>query len=102
MTWHLCRLQYAKVAQPLRELPEPRKMVREKNKMANVGSSHHCLCDLGISQPPKRDMPRGFARYAKVGEVDADSLQNPPDLENLFLHRWMHYYTDRNFAMADF
>jgi hypothetical protein len=61
------------------ELPEPQKMdhrlvaVCAKNKMANVGSSRHCLCDLGISQPPQRDMPRDFARYAKVGEVDAES-----------------------------
>jgi hypothetical protein len=43
----LCQLRYAKVAQPLCELPEPRKMdhrlaaVRAKNKMANVGSSRH-------------------------------------------------------------
>jgi hypothetical protein len=69
----------SKIVQPLRELPEPQKMdhrlvaVRAKNKMANVGSSCHCLCDLGISQPPQGDMPRDFARYAKVGEVDAES-----------------------------
>jgi hypothetical protein len=54
--------------------------VRAKKKMANVGSLRHCLCDLGLSQLPQRDMPRGFVQYAKVGEVDAD-------LENLFLHR---------------
>jgi hypothetical protein len=42
--------------------------------MANVGSSRHCLCDLGISQPPQRDMPRDFVRYAKVGEVDLQVL----------------------------
>jgi hypothetical protein len=76
--------------------------VREKNNMANVGSSRHCLCDLGISQPPQRKMPRDFARYAKVGEVDAESQQNPPDLENLFLHRRMRYCTDCSFEMADF
>jgi hypothetical protein len=45
------------------------------------------LSDLGIPPPPQRDMPMDFARYAKVGEVDAESQQNPPDLENLFLHR---------------
>jgi hypothetical protein len=45
----------------------------EKNKMANVSSSGHCLCDLGILQPLQRDMPRDFARYAKVGEVDPES-----------------------------
>jgi hypothetical protein len=70
----MCRLQYAKVAQPLRELPEPQKMdhrlvaVRAKNKMVNVGSSRHCFCDLDILQLPQRDMPRDFARYAKVGK----------------------------------
>jgi hypothetical protein len=63
----------------MRELLEPQKMdhrhmaVRAKNKMANVGSSRHCLCDLGILQPPQRDMPRDFARYAKVREVDTES-----------------------------
>jgi hypothetical protein len=68
-----------KVAQPLHELPEPRKTdhklvaVRAKHNMANVGSSRHCLCDLGISQPPQCAMPRDFALYAKVGEVDAES-----------------------------
>jgi hypothetical protein len=39
--------------------------VHEKNKMANVGSSRHFLCDLGID--------RDFARNVKVGEVDAES-----------------------------
>jgi hypothetical protein len=79
MTRRLCKLRYAKVAQPLHELSEPRKMdhrlvvVRAKNKMANVGSSRHCLCDLGISQPPQRDMPRDFVQCVKVGEVDAES-----------------------------
>jgi hypothetical protein len=43
--------------------------VPAKNKMANVGSSRHCLCDLVM--------------------------------ENLFLHRWMRYCTDRGFEMAD-
>jgi hypothetical protein len=76
--------------------------VRAKIKMANVGSSRHCLCDLGISQPPQRDMPRDFARYAKVGEVGAKSLQNLPDLDFLVLHRWMCSCTDRSFEMADF
>jgi hypothetical protein len=79
MTRRLCRLRYAKVANPLLKLLEPQKMdnrlvaVCAKNKMANVGSSRHCLCDLGKSQPPQRDMKRDFARYAKVGEVNAES-----------------------------
>jgi hypothetical protein len=44
-------------------------------------------------------MPRDFARYAKVGEVDAESSQNPPDLENLFLHRWMRYCSVQTVAL---
>jgi hypothetical protein len=42
-TLRLCRLLHAKVAQPLRELPEPQKKdhrlvaVRAKYKMTNVG-----------------------------------------------------------------
>jgi hypothetical protein len=47
-------------------------------------------------------MLRDFARYAKVEEVDAESLQNPSDLENLFLHRWMRYITDHSVEMAYF
>jgi hypothetical protein len=35
-------------------------------------------------------------------ECDAESKQNPPDLENLFLHRWMRYCTDYNFETGDF
>jgi hypothetical protein len=79
MTRLMCRLLYAKVAQPFRELPELQKIdgqlvaVRTKNKIVNVGSSRHCFCDLGISQLPQWDMPRDFARYAKVREVDAES-----------------------------
>jgi hypothetical protein len=79
MTRHLCRLGYAKVAQPLRELPEPQKMdhrlvaVRAKNKMANVGSLRHCLCNLDISQPPQHNMPGDLAQYAKVRDVEAKS-----------------------------
>jgi hypothetical protein len=92
-------------AQPLRGLPEPQKMehrlltVRTKNKMASVGSSRNSCMTIGISQ---LDMPTEFARYATVGEVDAESWQNPPDLENQFLYRWICYCTDCRFKMADF
>jgi hypothetical protein len=43
------------------------------------------VCDLGILQPPQRNMPWDFARNAKVREVDAESWQNPPGLENFFI-----------------
>jgi hypothetical protein len=34
--------------------------------------------------------------------LEAESLQNQPDLENRFLHRWMRYCKDRSFATGDF
>jgi hypothetical protein len=41
-----------------------------------------------------------------ASRLDAESLQNPPDLENLFLHRWMRYryryWTDHSFKTGDF
>jgi hypothetical protein len=35
-----------------------------------------------------------IAGIATVGELEAESWQNPPDLENQFLHRRMWYSTD--------
>jgi hypothetical protein len=72
-TQRLCWLRYAKAARPLRKLPLPWKMdhwlvaVHTKNKMGNVGSSLHCLCDLGISQPPQLDMQRDFGIWQSQG-----------------------------------
>jgi hypothetical protein len=43
-----------------------------------------------------------IARIATVGELEAESWQNPPDLENQFLHQWMVYCTDLSFATGDF
>jgi hypothetical protein len=34
--------------------------------------------------------------------LDAKPLQNPADLENLFLHRWMCCCMDRTFETGDF
>jgi hypothetical protein len=65
--------------------------------MVNVGSLRHCLCDFGIW-----NIAAASARYAKVREVDAQSSQNPLDLVNLFLQRWMHFCPDCIFEMADF
>jgi hypothetical protein len=39
---------------------------------------------------------------ATVVELEAESEQNPPDLENPFLHRWMSYSMDCRFKTADF
>jgi hypothetical protein len=49
------------------------------------------LAIIGILPLSQRDVPRDFAQYATVGEVEAESLQNPPNLENQFLHRLMCY-----------
>jgi hypothetical protein len=60
---------------------------------------------LGISRCDGRDLPTvapTIARIATVGELDAESWQNPPDLKNQFLHRWMWYSTDCRFKTADF
>jgi hypothetical protein len=37
-----------------------------------------------------------------INGLDAESKQNPPDLEKMFLHRWMRYCTDCIFEMGDF
>jgi hypothetical protein len=52
-----------------------------------------------------RDMPTiapTILRFATVGELEAESWQNRPDLENQFLHRWMCYSMDCRFKRADF
>jgi hypothetical protein len=43
-----------------------------------------------------------IARSATVGKLEAESWQNPPDLENQLLYLWMIYCTDRSFATGDF
>jgi hypothetical protein len=45
-----------------------------------------------------------IARSATVGKLEAESWQNPPDLENQLLHLWMlyRYCMDRSFATGDF
>jgi hypothetical protein len=35
-------------------------------------------------------------------ELEAESYQNPPDLENQFLHRWNLYSTDGSFETGHF
>jgi hypothetical protein len=43
---------------------------------------------FGISRCDGRDMPTvapTFVRIATVGELQAESRQNPPDLENQFI-----------------
>jgi hypothetical protein len=52
---------------------------------------------LGKSSCDGRDMPTvtpTIARIATVGEVEAESWQNLPNLDNQFLHRWIWFSTD--------
>jgi hypothetical protein len=37
-----------------------------------------------------------------ANEIEAESQQNPQDLENRFLHRQMRYCMDRSFETGDF
>jgi hypothetical protein len=60
---------------------------------------------FGISHCNARNMPKvapTFVRIVTVGELQAKSWQNPPNLENQFLHRWMCYSMGCCFKMADF
>jgi hypothetical protein len=60
---------------------------------------------VGISRTAQRDMPtigQTIVRSATVGKLDAESWQNPLDLENQLLHLWMLYCTDCSFATCDF
>jgi hypothetical protein len=55
---------------------------------------------LGKSRCDVCDMPtvvQTIARIATVGEVEAESWQNLPNLDNQFLHRLMWYSTDCRF-----
>jgi hypothetical protein len=48
-------------------------------------------------------MPQPLRGVPKLANgLDAKSKQNPPDLENLFLHRWMRYCMDRSFETGVF
>jgi hypothetical protein len=52
---------------------------------------------VGISRTSQRDMPtvdQTIARSATIGKLEAESWQNPPDLENQHLHLWMLFCTD--------
>jgi hypothetical protein len=79
MTRFLWQLRYANGRRTLCELPELWNMghklvaIRANNKMASVGSSRNSCATIGISQPSQRYMPRDFAWYATVWEVEAES-----------------------------
>jgi hypothetical protein len=59
---------------------------------------------LGTSRCDGRDMPTvapTIAQIAAVGKEEAESWQNPPNLDNQFLHRWMWYSMECCFKTAD-
>jgi hypothetical protein len=76
------------VKQPLCEMPEPYKTdhrlvaVRAKKVLAVYAMG---VWSIGLLQPSQHDMPRDFAWYGTVGEVEAKSKKNPLNLENKFL-----------------
>jgi hypothetical protein len=61
---------------------------------------------LGKSRCYGRDMPTlapTIARITTVGKVEAaETWQNSPNLDNLFLPRWIWYPMDCRFKKADF
>jgi hypothetical protein len=65
--------------------------------MTSFGSSRTRRTTLSRLQPLQCDMTRYRYKY----ELDAESQQNPPDLEKQFLHRWVHS-TRHSFGTADF
>jgi hypothetical protein len=60
-----------------RELP---KVFRSFSAVLAVRAMDEQCATIGISQPSQRDMPMRYCR------LEAKSKQNPPDLENRFLH----------------
>jgi hypothetical protein len=73
------------------------------NPFFRLKIAHHKA--TGKSCCDGRDMPTvapTIARIATVGEVEAESRQNPPNLDTQFFHRWMWYSKDCRFKMADF
>jgi hypothetical protein len=54
----------------------------QKNKMSSIGSLRNGYSTIGRSQPSQRDMTRDKS------ELETESQQNPPDLENRFLYQW--------------
>jgi hypothetical protein len=59
---------------------------------------------VGILRPSQVDSPMVAQTLRELptlaNRLEAESKQNPPDLEHLFLHRWMRYCMDRSFVTA--
>jgi hypothetical protein len=106
MTWHLirwrvlaiCEIVGATVGVSLtsqRDMPIDEKPGRSKIRQ-NLPAVAYRAKSLGISRCEGHNMPtdaQTIARIATIVELEANSFQNPPDLENRFLHRRMWYST---------
>jgi hypothetical protein len=65
--------------------------------LTSVGNSRYVWATVGISRCDGRDMPTvtpTIPQIATVVKIEAESWQNPPNLDNQFLHRWMWYSAD--------
>jgi hypothetical protein len=77
----------------------------QKKTPKSAGYGIYLARPLDISRCDVHDMAMvgpTIARSATVGQLDAELLQNPPDLVNQFSHRWMCNSMDCGFKMADF
>jgi hypothetical protein len=72
--------------------------IQNSSKSAGCGISGKSGCD-GCDMPMVNPT---IVRIVTVGKVEAESWQNPPNLENQFLHRWMWYSMDCRFKTANF
>jgi hypothetical protein len=61
------------------------------------------LAYRAVTASIRQQWPQPIRKVPKLANgLDAESKQNPLDLENLLLHRWMHYCMDRSFETGDF
>jgi hypothetical protein len=61
----------------------------------SLGKSCCDCCDMPTVSPTT-------AQIATIRKVEAESWQNPPNLDNQFLHQWMWYSMDFRFMTAYF
>jgi hypothetical protein len=63
--------------------------------MASVGISHNGCATIGTLRPSQHDIPRDFAQYAIVGEIDAGvGAKFAKSGEPVFLYRRMYVLLD--------
>jgi hypothetical protein len=84
--WHiaLLRLRYTNGRTTI--APTARAAENGPKAFDSVRSLRSGCATIGISPLSQHNVPRDFARSDKVREVEAESVQNPPNLENQCLH----------------